>query len=142
MQSVLAFLTLAEFFLFFLRQLCFPECGRNEFSHKIEVDFNFLCGITTALAVTLMHKDFVDKLIQHGNGQIVKALVFLNECDKLFSGFPVLLKVSQSLFQRSDFLGQLCLLSGILCVQSGISGIRQLAEDIVLINLAEQDFQL
>ena len=30
-----------------------------------------LCGLNTALAVTLMHKDFLNKLIEHGNRQPV-----------------------------------------------------------------------
>ena len=43
--------------------------GGNETPDKIEVNLDLLCGLYTAFAVTLMHKDFLDKLVEHGNGQ-------------------------------------------------------------------------
>ena len=38
-----------------------------------------LCGLNTALAVTLMHKDFLNKLIEHGNRQLVEVLILVNQ---------------------------------------------------------------
>ena len=83
MEPVLAFLTLSEFFQFFRGQLHFAKRRGNEHAHKIEVHLNFLCSLGAALAVTLMDKDFVDKLVEHSNGQIVKTLVLVNKRDKI-----------------------------------------------------------
>ena len=33
----------------------------------------------------LMHKDFLDKLVEHGNGQLVEVLVLINQSDKTIS---------------------------------------------------------
>ena len=30
----------------------------------------------------LMHKDFLDKLVEHGNGQLVEVLILINQSDK------------------------------------------------------------
>ena len=82
MQSVLAFLTLAKFFLFFGSKLHFHEMRWNELTNKIEVNLNFLRSLNAAFAVSLMDKDFVDKLIQHGNGQIVEVFILLNQSNE------------------------------------------------------------
>ena len=44
-----------------------------------------LCGLYTAFTVTLMHKNFLDKLVEHSNGQLVEVLVFVNQSDKTVS---------------------------------------------------------
>ena len=41
-------------------------------------------GLYTALAVTLMHKDFLDKLVEHGNGQLVEVLIFVNQSEDVY----------------------------------------------------------
>ena len=83
--------------------------------------------IDTALAVTLMHKDFLNKLIEHGNRQLVEVLILVNQSDKTVSVLFVLLVALDSLFQNRDFSGKLGLLLFILSVQSGISAVRQLS---------------
>ena len=60
----------------------------------------------TALAVTLMHKDFLDKLVEHGNGQLVEVLIFVNPSDKTVSVLVVLFITPDSLFQSRDFMGR------------------------------------
>ena len=49
--------------------------------------------------------------------------------------------VCKEIFQSSNLGFQRILFLCILGIQSGISGIRQLAQDVVLIDFAEQDFQ-
>jgi hypothetical protein len=56
--------------------------GRYVPSDKIEVNLNFLRGFNAAFSVTLMDKDFLHKLIQHGGSQVVKILVLVNKGDK------------------------------------------------------------
>ena len=58
-------------------------------------------------AVTLMHKDFLDKLVEHGNGQLVEVLIFVNQSDKTVSVLFVLLIALDCLFQSRDFGGKL-----------------------------------
>ena len=33
--------------------------------------------------VTLMQQDFLDKLVEHGNGQLVEVLILVNQSDKM-----------------------------------------------------------
>ena len=68
-----------------------------------------------------------DKLVEHGNGQLVEVLILINQSDKTVSVLFVLLIALDSLFQNRDFGGKLGLLLFILSVQSGISAVRQLA---------------
>ena len=72
MKSVLAFLTLADFLQFLRDKLHFSKRRGNETPNKIEVNLDLLCGLYTAFAFTLMHKDFLNKLIEHGNRQLVE----------------------------------------------------------------------
>ena len=64
MKPVLAFLTFADFLSFLRSKLHFSKRWGNETPDKIEVNLDLLCGLNTALAVTLMHKDFLNKLIE------------------------------------------------------------------------------
>ena len=137
MKSVFAFLTLAKFFLLFGCQLNLHEVRRNKLANEIEVNLNLLCGLDATFAVTLMDKDFVDKLIQHGNGQIIEVLVFLYQRNETLRRLLVLLMVCKEIFQSSNLGFQRILFLCILGIQSGISGIRQLAQDVVLIDFAE-----
>ena len=82
MQLVLTFLFLPQGFQFLRREVHFPEMGRYVPSDKIEVNLNFLRGFNAAFSVTLMDKDFLHKLIQHGGSQVVKILVLVNKGDK------------------------------------------------------------
>ena len=141
MQSVLAFLTLTDFFQFFRGQLHFHEMGWYKLANEVEINLDFLCSLSAALAVTLMDEDFINKLVQHGNGQIVEVLIFLNQRNNAFCGLLVFLVGFQKFFQSFDLGFQFSLFLAVLCIQSGISGIRQLAQDVVLIDFAEQDFQ-
>src|SRR5699024_12088027 len=54
-----------------------------------------------------MHKDFLDKLVEHGNGQLVEVLVLVNQSDKTISVLFVLLIALDSLFQSRDFGGMI-----------------------------------
>ena len=63
-----------------------------------------------------MHKDFFNKLIEHGNGQLVKILVFINQSNETVSVLFVLFIVTDCLFQRADFSGQLFLFLFVLSV--------------------------
>ena len=63
---VFEFFFLPKGLLFLRGQFHIPECRRDVLAHKIEVDLHRLGGFDTALAVTLMDKDFLDKLIEHG----------------------------------------------------------------------------
>ena len=74
-----------------------------------------------------MHKDFLDKLVEHGNGQLVEVLVLVNQSDKTVSVLFVLLIALDSLFQNRDFSGKLGLFLFVLSVQSGVSAVGQLA---------------
>src|SRR5574344_3036733 len=89
-----------------------------------------------------MHKDFLDKFIEHGNRQLVEVLVFVNQSDKTVSVLFVLLIAPDCLFQSRDFGGKLGLFLFVLSVQSGVSAIGQLCQNVVLIDFTEQDFQL
>ncbi len=99
----------------------------NETPDKIEVNLDLLCGLYTALAVTLMHKDFLDKLVEHSNGQLVEVLILVNQSDKTISVLFVLLIAPDFLFQNRDFSGKLGLFLFVLSVQSGVSAVGQLA---------------
>ena len=57
-----------------------------------------------------MHKDFLDKLVEHSNGQLVEVLVLVNQSDKTVSVLFVFLIALDSLFQNRDFGGKLGLL--------------------------------
>ena len=85
MKPVLAFLTLADFLKLFGGKLHFSKRRGNETPNEIEVNLDLLRGLNAALAVTLMHQDFLDKLIEHGNGQLVEVLVLVNQSDKTIS---------------------------------------------------------
>ena len=74
-----------------------------------------------------MHKDFLDKLVEHGNGQLVEVLVLVNQSDKTISILFVLLIALDSLFPSRDFGGKLGLFLFVLSVQSGVSAVGQLA---------------
>ena len=74
-----------------------------------------------------MHKDFLDKLIEHGNGPLVEVLILITQSYKTVRVHFVLLIALDSLFQNRDFGGKLGLLLFILSVQSGISAVRQLS---------------
>ena len=65
-----------------------------------------------------MHKDFLDKLIEHGNGQLVEVLIFVDQSDNTVSVLFVFLIALDSLFQNRDFGGKLglCLLYTSRCV--------------------------
>ena len=65
MPPVFQFLFLPKGLLFLRGQLHVPERRRDVLAHKIEIDLHRLGGFDTALAVTLMDKDFLDKLIEH-----------------------------------------------------------------------------
>ena len=65
-----------------------------------------------------MHKDFLDKLVEHGNGQLVEVLILVNQSDKTVSVLFVLLVALDSLFQIGDFNGKLGLFLFVLSVQS------------------------
>ena len=60
---VFQFFFLPNGLLFFRGQLHFPERWRDVLANKIEVDLHRLGGFNTALAVTLMDKDFLDELM-------------------------------------------------------------------------------
>ena len=47
-----------------------------------------------------MHKNFLDKLVEHGNGQLVEVLILTNQSDKTVSVLFVLLIALDSLFQN------------------------------------------
>ena len=64
-----------------------------------------------------MHKDFLDKLVEHGNGQLVEVLIFVNQSDKTVSVLFVLLIALDSLFQSRDFGGKLGLFLFVLSVR-------------------------
>lgn len=64
-----------------------------------------------------MHKDFLNKLIEHGNRQLVEVLILVNQSDKTVSVLFVLLVALDSLFQNRDFSGKLGLLLFILSVR-------------------------
>ena len=80
-----------------------------------------------ALAVALMHKNFLDKLVEHGNGQLVEVLILINQSDKTVSVLFVRFIALDSLFQSRDFSGKLGLLLCVLNVQSGVSAVGQLS---------------
>src|SRR5699024_798548 len=108
-------------------KLHFSKRWGNETPDKIEVNLDLLCGLNTALAVTLMHKNFLDKLVEHSNGQLVEVLVLVNQSDKTVSVLFVLLIALDSLFQNRDFSGKFGLLLFVLSVQSGVSAVGQLS---------------
>ena len=74
-----------------------------------------------------MHKDFLDKLVEHSNGQLVEVLILVNQSDKTVSVLFVLLIALDCLFQSRDFSGKLGLLLFVLSVQSGVSAVGQLS---------------
>ena len=74
-----------------------------------------------------MHKDFLNKLIEHGNRQLVEVLILVNQSDKTVSVLFVLLVALDSLFQIGDFNGKLGLFLFVLSVQSGVSAVGQLS---------------
>ena len=108
----------------------------------IRDSLDLLCGLYTAFTVTLMHKDCLDKLVEHGNGQLVEVLVLVNQSDKTISVLFVLLIALDSLFQSRDFGVKLGLFLFGLSAQSGVSAVGQLSQNVVLIDFTEQDFQL
>ena len=54
-----------------------------------------------------MPQDFLDTLVEHGNGQLVEVLILINQSDKTVSVLFVLLIALDSLFQNRDFSGKL-----------------------------------
>ena len=86
-------------------------------AHKVEVDFNLLCGVLAAFAGAFMDKDFLYKLVEHGVCQRVEILILINQGNKLLRRFPALLIAGNSLFQFRDFHIESVLLFGVLCVQ-------------------------
>ena len=117
MQLVPPFLPPAKRLLFLRGQFCFPERGGYVSAHKIEVDFNRLCGVLASFAVALMDKDFIDKFIEHSVRHGVEALVFVNQSDKLFRRFLALVVAADGLFQLRNLDGPFFLLFGVLCLQ-------------------------
>ena len=105
----------------------FAKRRGNETPDKIEVNLDLLCGLYTAFAVTLMHKDFLDKLVEHGNVQLVEVLVLVNQSDKTISVLFVFLIALDSLFKNRGFSGKLGLFLFVLSVQSGVSAVVKLA---------------
>ena len=89
-----------------------------------------------------MDKDFLDKFIEHGNGQFVEVLIFFYQSDKAVSVLFVLFIIADCLFKSSNFSGKGSLFLCILSVQHLIAAVRQFAQHIVLIDFTEQDFQL
>ena len=74
-----------------------------------------------------MHKDFLDKLVEHGNGQLVEVLILINQGDKTVSVLFVRFIALDSLFQSRDFGVKLGLFLFVLSVQSGVSAVGQLS---------------
>ena len=52
-------------------------------ANKIEVNLHRLGGFDTALAVTLMDKDFLDKFIEHGCGELERLVCKIYEDNAL-----------------------------------------------------------
>jgi len=127
MQSVLAFLFFAAFLQFLRGQLRFSERRRDEPPDEVEVNLHLLRCLPAALAVALMHKDFLDKLVEHGNRQVVEALILVNQSDKVVSVLFVLLVAINRLFQRRDFGSEVGLFLRVLRVQRGVAVVGQLA---------------
>ena len=88
-----------------------------------------------------MDKDFLDKLVEHGDGQIVEVLVFVDQSDEAVCVLFVLFKALNRFLKRCDFSRKSRLFLAILCVQYLIPAIGELAENVVLIDFANQDFQ-
>ena len=102
-KPVLAFLLLPQFFLFLRGQGNRLQGGRDIPAHKIEIDFNLLCGVLAAFAGALMDKDFLYKLVEHGICQRVEIFVLINQGNKLLRRFPALLIASNGLFSVPRF---------------------------------------
>ena len=47
--------------------------------------------LSHGVLLSQMHKDFLDKLVEHSNGQLVEVLIFINQSDKTVSVLFVLL---------------------------------------------------
>ena len=139
---VFQFLVLPNCLLFLPGQLHFPERRRDVLAHKIEVDLHRLGGFDTALTVTFMDKDFLDKLIEHGIRHVLEALVFVNQGNKLLCRFLSLVVIADGLFQLGNLGGKCLLLLGVLCVQRGIAGVWQASQGVILINFTHKPFQL
>ena len=98
-------------------------------------------SLSTAFSGTLMDKDFIDKLVEHGICQLVEVLILVNQSDKAVCGFLMLLIISDSLFKCCNLGGKCRLFLCVLCIQNGISGIGEFAQYIILIDFTEQNFQ-
>jgi len=64
------------------------------------IQLNLFRRFLTALAVTLMHKDFFDKFVNHRRCQRVKVFVLLDKGDKLVGRFAALFKTGKGCFRR------------------------------------------
>ena len=83
-----------------------------------------------------MNNDFLHKFIEHGGGQGIETLVFVDQDNKLFCGLLLALIAGNGLFQFFDFTGKLVLLIGIPCVKGGKTRFRQFTKNLILIDLA------
>ena len=85
---------------------------------------------------TLMHKNLVDKFVQHHGVQFFKILIFLDQCDEFIGGFLAAFVFVYCFLQGSSFRFKAFLLLGVLGIQNLIPLVREFSEGVVLIDFA------
>ena len=81
--------------------------GRHIFTHKIEIDFYFLCGVLTTFAVAFMDNDFLHKFIEHGGGQRIEVFILVDQSNKPFCGLLLVFVTGNNLLQFFNLAGTL-----------------------------------
>ena len=106
-------------------------------SDEIEVDFNGLRRICNSFVISLMHKNLVDKFVQHHGVQFFKILIFLDQCDEFIGGFLAAFVFVYCFLQGSSFRFKAFLLLGVLGIQNLLPLVRAVSEGVVLIDFAD-----
>ena len=109
----------------------------TKLSDEIEVDFNGLRRICNSFVISLMHKNLVDKFVQHHGVQFFKILIFLDQCDEFIGGFLAAFVFVYCFLQGSSFRFKAFLLLGVLGIQNLIPLVREFSEGVVLIDFAD-----
>ena len=124
-----------NFSTFFFGRLIDFLC--TKLSDEIEVDFNGLRRICNSFVISLMHKNLVDKFVQHHGVQFFKILIFLDQCDEFIGGFLAAFVFVYCFLQGSSFRFKAFLLLGVLGIQNLIPLVREFSEGVVLIDFAD-----
>lgn len=115
---------------------------RHEVADEREVDVDSLGSLTAPFTVTVIDDDFIDQLIGHGSSQMIEILILAYKTHEPFGLVGPVGVIINGRSQCADFLLKGRAFAFILITEDMIPLVRQLAEDVVLIDLADEHFKL